>query len=335
MCITSYAQKSGEKKSSKNLIPNSSFEEFTNKSNDISNAKPWVGVGTVDFFMKPEKRDTSHYKGARTGANYAGLRFQKEYKEYMYVPLTETLQEGSVYHFEMFVRLLTFENVTVTIKELGAYFSEEPFNEGMVFYKEGVVDSSNEYGIAGTRNWMRIQGNYTALGGEKYVILGNFRTKMKEDFVKKNKTAIFEFEEGYYYVDDVSLYKKNGVKDSTKKIKTSLLPVFTDTFTVGQSVEIKDIQFEDGGTRISKLSYKIVNELARVLNDHPFMEVQIDVKMSNHTDAKIRAKAICDYLKEQGVINTLKHKGEALSDTTDKSACVVNMIVIKTGDSDK
>lgn len=318
-----------QKNADKNLIPNPSFEIYTGKVNDISIAKPWIGVGTVDFLTKPEKRDTSRYKGARTGTCYGGLRFQKEYKEYMYVPLELPLEEGNIYHFEMFVRLLIVDNVTVTVKELGAYFSETPYEEGMSFYKESIVDSTNEYGLAGTRNWMRIRGDYKALGGEKYVILGNFKAKMKDDFVKKNKTNIFEFEEGYYYVDDVSLYKKNISADSVKKNKTVEIPSFADSLPAGKTVDITNLKFEEGGARVSKVSYKILNELVKVLNDNPFMEIQIDVKMVSHTDAKERVKAICDYLKEQGVLNTIKHKGEALSDSNDKSACLVQIKVLK------
>lgn len=53
--------------SSKNLVPNPSFEIHKNRRGDINSAAPWIGVGTVDYYLKPEKRDTSRFKGARTG----------------------------------------------------------------------------------------------------------------------------------------------------------------------------------------------------------------------------------------------------------------------------
>lgn len=316
-----------QKKTSKNLIPNPSFEITTNKrGGDISLASPWIGVGTVDYYLKPEKRDTSRYKGARTGTCYGGLRFQKEYKEYMYAPLLEPLKEGNLYHFEMFVRLLQFENVTVTIKQLGACFSEEPFSETMDFYKENIVDSTNPNGISGTSNWIRIKGYYRALGGEKYVILGNFNIKMKDDFVKKNKNAVFEFEEGYYYVDDVSLVDISDT-DTSKKVATSSI-IIPEKFEVGQTINIPTIEFEKGGSRILKSAHKTLNELAAMLNNHPFMEIQLNVKMTNTSLAKARAKSIADYLLSQGIVNPIKQKAIVLNTLVPSDDCITEVVIL-------
>jgi hypothetical protein len=322
--IQSYYSQSN---SDKNLIPNPSFEKsFNKRGGDISAATPWIGVGTVDYYLKPEKRDTSRYKGARTGTCYGGLRFQKEYKEYMYAPLLETLKEGKLYHFEMFVRILQFQNVTVTIKQLGASFSEEPFSENMEFFKESIVDSTNPNGIAGTLNWIRIKGDYRAQGGEKYVILGNFNIKMKDDFVKKNKNAVFEFEEGYYYLDDISLYDISD-KDTAKKTNTSSV-VFPKVIEAGQTIRIPTVQFEDGGARILKSSYKTLNELAAILNNNPFMEIQLTVKMSSTSLAKSRVKSMIEYLVAQGVVNPIKPKTVVLNTLVASDNCITEVVIL-------
>lgn len=303
----------------KNLIPNPSFEEHKGKGADIKTATPWKGVGTVDYYLKPEKRDTSRYKGARTGIAYAGLRFQSDYKEYMHVKLLEPLEKGQVYHFRMYVRLLESSNVTVTIKQLGAYFSDYEFKVGMVFEEEGLVDTTYNKGISGTLNWIVIQGDYRAHGGEKYVIIGNFRTKMKEDFVKRNKWSLFEFKEAYYYIDDISLKKKNVPFDSVAVFKNKIknaLPVFPDTFSTGQKVEIKKIEFVKGTSELTQSSYKFLDNLVNMLNQHPFMEIEI----VGHTDnegsdgnnrklSKERAKVVYEYLKSQDVINPMTYRG--------------------------
>lgn len=319
-CFPSFSQKKP-----KNLIPNPSFETRTNKRGDISSASPWIGVGTVDYYLKPEKRDTSKFQGARTGTCYAGLRFQKEYKEYMYAPLAQALKEGQTYSFEMYVRLLNFANVTVTIKQLGACFSEEPYTEDMQFFDENIVDSTNENGLAGTQNWIRIHGDYVAQGGEKFVILGNFKARMKDDFVKKSKTGLFEFEEGYYYVDDVSLYVK--ARDSLSKNTASARPVYPETFTAGQVFEVNNIQFDESGARILRNSYKTLNEFVEMLNNHPFMELQISVRSDSQSLAKSRAKAISDYFKEQGVVNPIKYKGVS-APTPEKGSCSMEVVVL-------
>lgn len=304
---------------SKNLIPNPSFEEHKGKGADIKTAIPWKGVGTVDYFLKPEKRDTSKYKGARTGIGYAGLRFQADYKEYMHVKLLEPLDKGQVYHFKMYVRLLESNNVTVTIKQLGAYFSDYEFKVGMVFEEDGLVDTTYNKGISGTLNWILIQGDYKAHGGEKYVIIGNFRTKMKDDFVKKNKWSLFEFKEAYYYLDDISLKKKKVPFDSASVLRNEIknaLPVFPDIFKVGEKVEIKKIEFVKGTGTLTQSSYKFLDNVVNTLNQHPFMAIEIVGHVDNEGSdgnnkklSKERAKEVYEYLKSQDVINPMTYKG--------------------------
>ncbi len=57
ICASSFAQKKG-----KNLVPNPSFEIHKNKSAVIKNANPWKGVGTVDYYLKPEKKTHQNIK---------------------------------------------------------------------------------------------------------------------------------------------------------------------------------------------------------------------------------------------------------------------------------
>ncbi len=304
-------------KNVKNLIPNPSFETRKNKSPDIKAAIPWKGVGTVDYYMKPDKRDISQYKGARTGTNYAGLRFQADYKEYMHVKLLETLEKGVTYHFKMYIRLLEAENVTVTVKQLGAYFSDIEFKVGMEFSEDGLVDTTYNKGISGTQNWILIQGDYTAKGNENYVIIGNFRTKMKDDFVKKNKWSLFAFSEAYYYLDDISLTKKNVENDFSKDDKEGgIVNWIPNAFNGGQTFEIRNLYFETGTSKLLETSYPALDELAKAFGNHPLAAIQINGHMDKFGNeeeerkiSKERAKAIYDYLKTKGVTNPMTFKG--------------------------
>ncbi len=310
--VSSFAQKK-----EKNLVPNPSFEKHKNKANTIKNAIPWQGDGTVDYYMKPEKLDTSRYKGAHTGTCFAGLRFQPKYKEYMSVQLTEALVKGAIYNFKMYVRLVGCS--TVTLKQLGVYFSDKPFESKMSFDEEGILDSTYANGIAATQGWIPIQGEYTAAGRERFIILGNFKTKMKEDFVRIKKWDVFEMREAYYYIDDISVCKKLTAADSTfseKKIDNKAEYIFPDSFKAGQVIEIKNIEFETGSAKLLKPSFKVLDELISVLNDHPFMEIQINGHSDNNGKesenrklAKARAKAVYDYLLSQSVINPMTYKG--------------------------
>ncbi|MFL5765635.1 MAG: OmpA family protein [Bacteroidia bacterium] len=303
-------------KKTKNLIPNPGFEDHKGKGADIKTAVPWKGVGTVDYYLKPDKRDTSPHKGARTGIGYAGLRFQSDYKEYMYAPLTEQLEKGQVYHFKMYIRLLEAENVTVTVKQLGAYFSSTPFYVGMEFTEEGLVDTTYNKGISGTLDWILIQGDYTAQGNETYIIIGNFRTKMKDDFVKKNKWSLFEFKEAYYYLDDISLRAKRPAVDSTATEEGGEPSWIPYDFSSGETFEIKNIYFETGTSTLLDTSFPALDELAKAFQKHPTAEIQINGHMDKFSTeeeekrvSKERAKAVYDYLKTKGVTNTMTFRG--------------------------
>jgi len=303
----------------KNLVPNPGFETQKTKTNgDIKNALPWNGVGTVDYYMKPEKRDTSKYRGAHKGTCYAGLRFQEDYKEYMWVKLTEPLERGSVYQFKMYVRMLEFKNVTVKIKQLGVYFSKEPFKVGMTFHEDGLIDSTNKKGI-GDLSWILIQGDYTAQGGEQYIIIGNFRTKVKDDMVRKKKMELFKFQEAYYYLDDISLRKKIIPLDSAELAKEKemyKLPVFPETLTDGQIIVMENVRFEKGTSIPTKQSYKIIDEYLDLLDQNPFMQVEIigytDNSENESASKKLsasRAKFIYQYFKDQEALNPMTYKG--------------------------
>ncbi len=300
-----------------NLVPNPSFEKHKNKSNIIKNAIPWQGDGTVDYYMAPEKTDTSKYKGAHTGTCFVGLRFQAKYKEYLFVQLTEPLKKGKTYSFKMYIRLVGCS--TVTIKQLGVYFSDRPFEIGMTFDEEGLLDSAYTKGIPAAAGWIPIHGEYLSHGNEKFIIVGNFQPKMKDDFVRLKKWDLFELREAYYYIDDISIKKIKTEADSTalsKKIITKAAFSFPDSFSSGQIIEINDLKFENEGTALLKSSYKILDELVLALNNHPFMEIQINVysdfegkESLNKKLSKAKAKAVYDYLLAQSVINPMTYKG--------------------------
>ena len=90
------SQNVDETKPEKNLIPNGSFENYRRKSGNIRQAIPWQDKGTADFYQKPLSNDTTAQKGARSGNCYAGLRFQKKYREFLQVRLAEPLHRGTV-----------------------------------------------------------------------------------------------------------------------------------------------------------------------------------------------------------------------------------------------
>jgi len=182
---------------------------------------------------------------------------------------------------------------------------------GMTFNSEGLIDTTYKGGLAGGFGWMPITGKYVARGKEQYLIIGNFTTKTKEDFVKKNKWNIFELKEAFYYLDDVALMDTSYVEPA--KIKDS---VFKDTIKVHKIVEIKTVYFENSSYDLQKKSLAIVGQVIALAEGNPSMEIEIKgyadnqgAESLNMQLSKERALSVYNYLKKKGVVNPMTHEG--------------------------
>lgn len=304
----------------KNLVPNGGFEAHKNKRNtSITNAAPWKGVATVDYYMQALKLDTSRYHGPRTGDASVGLRFQLKYKEFLYVKLINKLTPGKEYHFVCYFRLLSIS--TMALKHLGVMFSKKPFG------LKDKVDSTNSIymysrrGLVGNYDWIKLEGIFTADGGERYLTLGNFTKNTKRDMYRLNRKKLFSlFHESYYFVDDVSLYEKIDpatlAKMKQAEVRVMHRPDEGAEYKTGDVVRLRSILFETGKTDLVDDSYPELDRLVDLLERNPKMEIMIN----GHTDSQgneeankllseARAKAVFDYLIEKGIGNEIDFKG--------------------------
>lgn len=306
----------------KNLVPNGGFEAHKNKKNtNISNAAPWKGVATVDYYQEILKQDTSRFKGPHSGGACAGLRFQLKYKEFIYVKLLEPLKAGKVYHFEAYFRLLSIS--PHSLKHMGVFMSKKPYVFSDKIDTTNSLYVYNKKGLSNHFDWIKLDGDYTAKGGERYITLGNFVKKTKRDMYKMDKSKIFKtFHEAYYFFDDVSMYEKidssllpvvavkpvEVKKDSTLLIKNQLKQ--------GDVIRLKSIFFDTGKSELADDDYPELDKLVDQLEKNPQMEIRIN----GHTDSQgnedlnqklseARAKAVFDYLIEKGIGNEIDFKG--------------------------
>ena len=189
----------------KNLVPNGSFENYRKKSGSIKQAIPWSQIASVDYYQSPLTNDTTSQKGAKSGDCYIGLRFQKKYKEFAQVKLADALHRGTIYEFEMFIKLAFWSNAS--LKSFGALFSKTGYKSQGDALKVALIDSvCKKGGFINGYQWFKISGKYQADGGEKYLTIGNFAPNVKKDMIKIDKFK-FGFKEAYYFVDDISLIK--------------------------------------------------------------------------------------------------------------------------------
>lgn len=304
----------------KNLVPNGSFENFRKKSGNINSALPWMGIASVDYYQKPLKNDTGRCKGGRTGDCYAGLRFQKKYKEFIEVKLAEPLKRANNYQFECYIRLAFWSNAQ--LKSFGVYFSKAGLKAVAMPERDYIVDTIAKKGaLHGDFCWFKVKGVYRASGGEKFITIGNFSPNVKQDMVKMNLLKP-GFKEAYYFVDDVSLKwikpKEEEVKivyvDSIKYEKDSVLQVRADA-PVGEKVTIK-INFDQGKSYILSESYSELNKVCQYLFRHPGFVIRINGHSDNTGSprknmrlSEERARAVFEYFINKGVQNKMTYKG--------------------------
>jgi outer membrane protein OmpA-like peptidoglycan-associated protein len=304
----------------KNLVPNGSFENYKRKSGNIKSALPWTGIASVDYYQQPLSNDTGRCRGARTGDCYAGLRFQKKYKEFLEVKLAEPLKRGNNYQFECYVRLAFWSNAQ--LKSFGAYFSKGGMKSVSFPERDYIVDTVAKKGaLDGGFCWFRIKGVYKAIGGEKFITIGNFAPNVRQDMTKIN---LFKpgFKEAYYFVDDISLKwvksKEDEVKvvyvDSLKYEKDSVLQVKTTT-NVGEKIKL-NVSFDPGKSYMLPESFSELNKTAQYLFRHPNFVIQINGHSDNSGSprrnqrlSEERARSVFEYLINKGVQNKMYYKG--------------------------
>jgi OOP family OmpA-OmpF porin len=319
-CHAAFAQQPADIQ--KNIVPNGSFENYRKKSGSIKQAIPWTERASVDFYQEPLSNDTSAHKGAHSGTCYAGLRYQKKYKEFMQVKLAESLHRGSIYEFEMYVRLAWWSNAS--LKSIGALFTKAGYkNQGDVM-KTAMIDSVVKKGsLINNYQWFKISGKYLADGGEKFITIGNFSPSVKRDMARMNVFK-FGFKEAYYFVDDISLIR---AKEPVEKVKVEIVGSFSiddqdsvlqvkKNIKVGEKVQLKNIFFENGRYYLLPESYAELNKLAQYLIRNPKMEVQINghsdnagSRSKNQKLSELRAREVFEYLIKKGVQNKLYFKG--------------------------
>jgi hypothetical protein len=209
-----------------NLVPNGDFEIHTNCiDGTISNAVPWSNPtgGTPDYFNQCASSggfgvpdNGFGHQFAHSGNAYCGviLYYQDNglglYREYIEAPLT-ALTAGTCYHFEMYMNLTeVYSRYNTT--DVGVYFSNTLISgvpgHYPLPYTPQIINPAGNY--PDTIGWTLVSGNYTALGGESYLIIGNFGDSINPDTVLFNSSITWN--ESYVFIDDVSLTPCTGIE---------------------------------------------------------------------------------------------------------------------------
>ncbi len=321
--LDAFSQNAEEPKPEKNLVPNGSFENFRRKSGNIRQAIPWQDKGTVDFYQNPLTNDTTVQKGGYSGYCYAGVRFQKRYKEFLQVKLAEILHRGTIYEFSMKMRLAFWSNAV--LKSFGVLFSKKGYTKQADVIKSNMIDTLvKKGGLHQDFQWFTLRGFYKADGGEKYMTIGDFSESIKKDMVRMNLFKL-GFKEAYYFIDDIKLVKAKEFEEKVDveivgpnyryNAEDSTLAVKKD-IKVGEKVSLKNIFFENGRYYLLPESYVELNKLSQYLIRNPEIQIQVNghsdnsgLKFKNQKMSELRAREVFEYLIKKGVQNKMYFKG--------------------------
>jgi OOP family OmpA-OmpF porin len=221
-----------------NLVPNWSFEDTTqcpNSGGQIDFATPWYNpnIGSPDYLNQCGTSGYQFlnfwgYQIARTGQGYAHVAVYgsigvSSAREYIQVQLLDTLIGGENYCVRFYVShagMSSFFNsyMPIVISEIGMLFSNNPITSSNYLpfpYTPQIASPSGTF-LSDTLNWMEISGVYTALGGERFITIGNFKDDANSDTLHLIENGLDP--QGRYYIDDVSVINCNDTLSSVDEI---------------------------------------------------------------------------------------------------------------------
>ncbi len=213
-----------------NLIPNPSFEQRHCCPSVYSMfycVKDWAAPtkGTTDLYSDcelkhytPIVRTPTNFFGHQAtveGISYAGLYafYNRDYREYMLTWLTQPLDSGKTYHVNMWVSLA--DTAGVAVKSFGVAFLDTVFFKPQFTHLEGVdfqpIYNSDSSFLVNKKDWTLLSLDYTARGGEKAFLFGNFKNNANTDTLMLSDTSIADYDryDSYYYIDVVCVGLRN------------------------------------------------------------------------------------------------------------------------------
>ena len=208
-----------------NLVANGGFEEISGKLKEgakVDVAANWYSLTATggDIFAEEAKEEGMKTPDNRygrekpfSGNNYAGFTAfsykAKAPRSYLSTELVSPLVKGKKYCVRFQVSLSDISKFGVN--NIGAHLSQKEYNmsdsDEPLLVEANIMHSKNKV-IETTVYWEPICGVYTAEGGERFLIIGNFYADKGTKTMTMKKAPQFkqaQIYEAYYFVDEVSV----------------------------------------------------------------------------------------------------------------------------------
>ncbi len=276
-----------------NLIVNGDFETIIACpggafGQGITLAQPWLSAlpnspvcfnacSTNPKFGVPINADSlMGYQLPHSGSGYTGFSVYNPnsfIRVYPLIQLTDTLKAGKSYCLTFYLNLLNYSQYG--IDAVGAHFSVLPDTcFGLFCLINALPQVSNPSGniLIDTLGWTKIEGCFTAGGGEKYLTIGNFNT----DSATQKALNRPSFSWGtFYYLDDVSLYE-----DTTLRIEGI---IDENEFTISPNPAKDNISLTcKSGTY--PLKYSLVNIMGNTIHEGVLIDNGSTINVSQLCD---------------------------------------------------
>lgn len=263
-----------------NLVPNHSFEDTTQcpfNPFQINFAPPWTDPtsGTSDLFNVCNNggnvgipNNIAGYQLAKTGSGYAGIGTYGagfNHREYIQVVLDSQLIINKSYSVEFYVSLADTQRVAAN--NIGAYFSNTAISgsAGQVLnFIPQVSNNPSTNPLTDYIGWTRVFGNFTAIGGENYLTIGNFLDDVGTDTVLIGG-GCSGCNAAYYYIDDISVICTNcttGINEFQNDFSCNLYPNPNDgnmtfTYTIKDAAKGEFLLYDVTGKLLTKYPLQI------------------------------------------------------------------------------
>jgi outer membrane protein OmpA-like peptidoglycan-associated protein len=314
-----------------NLVPNSSFEQYTGLPKGPGEAGRLVGWklpitnGGTDYYHMDARSDKVRipkngfgYQHAHSGRAYAGICVSKKYREYLQVDLLKPLEKGKQYKIQVFISCGDRFGLSA-VKEFNVIFTQKklyiPENEYISTVPKVVFRSKRKY--KNKKEWTELSMIYTADGMEKVMTFGCFLYQNKSLLAEDNRPHgnIFGLSKyAHYYIDDFSIIPLVPDSDvitappvepaETKKKESAL----TMEFKIGNTYILNNIQFETGKSELLPQAFPELDKLVLYLQKNATTKLKITGHTDNNGDPEAnlklsqeRAKMVLLYVASKGI----------------------------------
>lgn len=294
-----------------NLVLNPSFENGAvcdGSTERIDTVESWSSIagnpGYINTNCLLSKESKAFVQGMKlppaSHGNVLSIQKMDVTTECQQGRLVHALEKGKQYIVKMYVRLpIQFCNTPVN--EVGVVLGETLLESGerrKIDLPALKLQNNTQSPITKQYDWEEVSALYEAKGGEQYIAIGNFNNNNLGLFDGRSKKECT-----YLFIDAVSV----------SEFKEQTIPPYTPKMSLkkDERLLLADVEFVEGSDVLKESSFKLLNALAKRLQDNPALQVEISSYTNNDLDpmesltfSKARAKAIYVYLTTQEVLSS-------------------------------